>query len=151
MVPAEAAVREWINENRALVPPHNDPHPDRWPLSRGAYLRSQRSPADGAYVVLATTYGAEAPVAEPSGDLQLTRLTFRVYAGTEEHAERAAAALATILAALAGLVPCGQSGTWILGHDQLTGPLFVPAGPDAGEQFCFQVTCQLLLADYATP
>jgi hypothetical protein len=46
-------------------------------------------------------------------------------------------------------VRCGQSSIWLRGHDDLVGPLFVPAGPDAGEQFCFQVSCQLLLADYA--
>ena len=152
MLAAETAVREWVNANRQLVPPHDAPDPDRYPLARGAYLRSQRSPADGAYLVLATVGGAEPDVAEPGGALMLTRVTFRVFAGTEEAAEQAAAAVATALAALTGVpVRCGGTGVWILAHDQLAGPLFVPAGADAGEQYCFQVTCQLLLRSDDAP
>jgi hypothetical protein len=151
MLAAEGAIRAWVNANRALVPAADDPRPDDWPISRGAYLRSQRSPADGAYVVLVTTWGEEGPVAEPTSALALTRVTFRCFAGTEEAAEQAASALAKALASLSGVpARCGDTSTWIRGHDQLTGPMFVPAGPDAGEEFCFQVSVQLLLADYTT-
>jgi hypothetical protein len=146
MLAAEAAIRAWINDPATgLLDGQGG-----GPLARGAYLRSQRSPADGAYCVLATTWGEEGPVAEPSPALALTRVVFRVYAGTEEAAERAAAALAGAIAGLTGAPRrCGQTSTWIRGHDQMTGPIFVPAGADSGEQFCFQVSCQLLLADYA--
>jgi hypothetical protein len=152
MLAAETAVRAWVNGNRDLVPPHDAVDPDGWPISRGAYLRSQRSPADGAYVVLATTGATEAPVAEPAPALMVSRLLFRCYAGTEESAEQAAAALAKAVETLTGRpVRCGDTDTWIRGHDQLTGPLFVPAGPDSGEQFCFQVSCQLLLVNVPAP
>jgi hypothetical protein len=147
MLAAEEAVRAWLNDPATGLLDGTG----GGVMARGAYLRSQRSPADGAYCVLATSWGGEAGVAEPTPALQLTRVTFRVFAGTEEAAERAAAALATAVAGLTGVpVRCGQTSTWLRGHDLLTGPLFVPAGPDAGEEFCFQVTAQLLLADYDT-
>jgi hypothetical protein len=143
VIAVEGAVRAWLNDPATGLTDGEG----GGPLPRGAYLRSQRSPADGAYCVLATSWGEEGPVAEPAPALQMTRVTFRVFAGTEEYAEQAATALASAVAALTGVpVRCGDTGTWIRGHDQLTGPLFVPAGPDAGEQFCFQVSAQLLLA-----
>jgi hypothetical protein len=79
----------------------------------------------------------------------LSRFTFQVFACTEEAAEDAAAALASAVAGLTGVpTRCAGTGVWILAHDQLTGPAFIQAGPDAGEHFCFAVTCQLLLAAY---
>jgi hypothetical protein len=145
MFAAESAVRAWLNDPATGLTDGNG----GGPMSRGAYLRSQRSPADGAYTVLATTPALEGGPAEPAPELQLSRFTFRVFAGTEESAETAAAALATVVASLTGRpVPCADTGVWILAHDQLTGPAFAQAGPDSGEEFCFVVTCQLLLAAY---
>jgi hypothetical protein len=150
-VEAEAAVRAWINANTALVDP--DGNDDERPLARGAYLRSQRSPADGPYVVLARTPpgGGEAPVAEPAPELDVARFTFQVYAGTEDAAEHGAVALLKALGGLTGNpVPAGGTGIWILTHGLITGPTFIPAPASSGEQYCFMVTADLLLADYGT-
>jgi hypothetical protein len=147
-VQAEAAIRAWINTNPALVDPAGDD--DDRPLARGAYLRSQRSPADGPYVVLARTPpggGEPGGVAEPAPELDQARFTFQVYAGTELAAEHGAVALLTALQALTGdPAPAGSTGVVILAHGLLTGPTFIPA--PASEQYCFMVTADLLLADY---
>ena len=40
---------------------------------------------------------------------------------------------------------------WILSHDQLAGPAFIAAGPNTGEQYCFQVIAEFLLAQFGPP
>ena len=93
--------------------------------------------------------GNEAGVAEVSPALGLARITAQAYAGTEEAAEEAAAAYARAVAACTGVpVPCGTSGVWILSHDQLAGPAFIAAAPNSGEQYCFQVVAEFLLAEF---
>ena len=69
MLAAEDAIRVWVNTTPALVPQNGDPDSPA-PIARGAYLRTQRSPADGAYLVIsrASPGGNEAGVAEPSPD-----------------------------------------------------------------------------------
>lgn len=145
MLAAEAAVRAWLNDPKTGL---NDGH-GGGPLARGVYLRSQRSPADGAYAILAVAGSPEPGIAEQSDVLALTRVTCRIFAGTEEMAEESAAAVTRAFGALTGVpAPCADTSIWILSHDQLSGPTYVQAGPDAGEQYCFQVSCQLLLAAY---
>jgi hypothetical protein len=154
VIAAESAIRAWVNADRSMVPPPGAENPDAWPVSRGAYLRTQRSPADGAYVVISRALpgGSEAAVAEPAEELGTARIITQAYAGTEEAAEIAATAYANAVTRLTGVpAPCGDTGIRILSHAQLAGPAFIPAAPTTGEQFCFQVTAEFLLADYGTP
>ena len=113
MLAAEDAIRAWVNGNPALVPQDGDPD-SAAPIARGAYLRTQRSPADGSYLVISRALpgGNEAPgVAEVSPDLGTARIIAQAYAGTEEAAEASAAAYARQVAACTGVpVPCGGTG-----------------------------------------
>lgn len=155
MLAAEAAIREWVNGRPDLIgDPEQADGDGAGPVGRGAYLRTQRSPADGAYLVISRALpgGSEAGVAEPSPSLGTARIIAQAYAGTEEAAEQAAAAYANAVAGCTGdPQPCGTTGLWILSHDQLAGPAFIPAGPTTGEEYCFQVTAEFLLADYGQP
>lgn len=136
-IPAESAVRAWIN----ALPIVGDGNP----LSRGAYLREQRSPADGAYaVIMRTPQGVTAPVAEDD-QVDTARMTCTVYAGTEQSAEEAAAALMTAIAALNGRPePCGGSGVVVLVTDNRTGPSYAGFAPE-GENHAFQVGADFVL------
>lgn len=149
-VAAESAVRAWLNDPKTGL----TDGAGGGPVSRGAYLRTQRSPADGAYVVLSRTPPGEEPpqTAEVLPGMDLARFTFHVYAGTEEATEAGAVALAARLSVLTGIPEqCGETSVRILAHDQLSGPTFLPPAPDTGEAYCFEVTVALLLADYANP
>jgi hypothetical protein len=152
VIAAEAAIRAWINGRPDLIG-----NPDQvnggGPISRGAYLRLQRSPADGAYVVISRALpgGSEAPVGEPAEELGTARIIGQVYAGSQEMAENAATAYANAVAGCTGRPQrCGQTSTWILSHDNLAGPAYIAAGPTSGEQFCYQVVAEFLLADYGS-
>ena len=120
MLAAEAAIREWVNADPGLVPQNGDPDSGA-PICRGAYLRTQRSPADGAYLVISRALpgGNEAGVAEVTPALGLARITAQAYAGTEEAAEEAAAAYARAVAACTG-VP--RAVRHVRGVDPLTRP-----------------------------
>jgi hypothetical protein len=138
-VAAESAVRAWVNA-LPITGPGN-------PLSRGAYLHEQRSPADGAYAVLSrTSEGVTNVVAENDGALSIARMQCLVYAGTEPAAELAAAALRSAIEKLAGSPqPCGTTGVTVLVTDNLLGPFLVPHYGATGEQFCFQINADFLL------
>ena len=140
-IAAEAAVRAWIND----LPITGEGNP----LSRGAYLREQRSPADGAYAVIARQpEGVTYRVAE-DGAVCTARIQCLVYAGTEESSEAAAAALMTEIERLTGCPePCGP-GVRVLVTDNRSGPFQIPAGPDTGEQFAFQVNADFVLTSTA--
>jgi hypothetical protein len=141
-LPATDAVRAWINARRDLTGEGN-------PLALGAYLTQQRSPAAGAYAVLARqeTGTGGTLTAEPSPALAIARVHAMVYAGTETAAETAAAALRTAWEELTGCPePCGDTGTFVLVTDNHTGPLYVPMPGEGGEQFCFQVGADFVLA-----
>lgn len=139
MIVAETAIQAWTNAQPGLTGDGN-------PLSRGAYLRSQRSPADGAYAVLARQPGAPALVAEHDPGLDSARIVANFYAGTIPTAEAAAAAWGTAVQALTGVpAPCGDTGIQVLVSDTVTGPIYVPTPPDAGEQYCFQVSAVFTL------
>jgi hypothetical protein len=151
-IAAEAAIREWVNDPaNGLVAADGD---DSAPISRGAYLAAQRSPADGAYLVISRALpgGSEAPVAETLTEMGTARIIAQAFAGTPEAAESAATAYAKKVAELTGRPQrVGGSDVWLLSHDSLSGPAFIAAGPTTGERFCFQVVAEFLIADYGTP
>jgi hypothetical protein len=151
MIAAELAIQAWVNGRANLLgDPDSLDGRGEGPVARGAYLRMQRSPADGPYLIITRTPpgGGEGPVAEPAPDLCTARITALAYAGTEDVAEVAAAAYAAAVAALSGVrEECGGTGIWILGHDNLAGPAFIPPSATTGETYAFQVTADFLLAD----
>lgn len=137
---AEAALRTWINGHSALVGDGN-------PLALGAYLRAQRSPGSGAYAVISrSSEGVTNIVAEADSAFSTARMQCLVFAGTEQSAEAAAAALRTLFETLTGCPePCGDGATIIRVADNHLGPLFIQAGADNGEQYCFQVNADFVL------
>lgn len=137
-VAVQSAIRAWVNASPIVG--------DGQPLSRGAYLREQRSPADGAYTVLMRqSEGVTNFVAEDSG-VSMARMQFLVYAGTEDAAENAAAALRSLIETLTGAPQlCGTTGVKILVSDNWVGPLQIPVAPDTGEIFAFQVNADFVL------
>lgn len=137
----EQAVRAWANAQAGLTGEGN-------PLSRGAYLRSQRSPADGAYAVLGTVpaRGRLGGITAEDARVRAHRVAAVIYAGTLEAAETAAAAYAQAVLSLTGNpVPMGSSGVTCLVTDNLSGPVLVPTPPDAGEAYAFAVEADFLL------
>jgi hypothetical protein len=140
VIAAQQAMRDWVNGKTDLVGEGN-------PLALGAFLRMQRSPADGAYAVLARNAGAPGAVAEPSPDLCTAGIVFQVYSPSETTAEAAAAALMSEIETLTGSPQaCGDSDVWALVHDQATGPVALPQPADGGEPYCFQLSAQFTLA-----
>lgn len=142
MIAAEAAIRAWVNGQPSLVGPGK-------PLSRGAYLRHQRSPADGSYAVLWRMSGAGSGeiVGEPAPELATARIQAQIFGGTEEFAEAAAAAYATAVEGLSGAPQrCGATGVTVLVAGNTSGPMFVPMPADGGEQYCFQFDADFVLA-----
>jgi len=136
-VAAEAAVRAWINARPGLVGEGN-------PLSRGAYLRHQRSPEGGAYAVISrNSEGVGSLVAEQS-PVATARIQCLVYAYPEQAAETAAAALLNAFESLTGCPePCGDTGVTVLVASNFVGPFFI-FQPDS-EQYQFQVDADLVL------
>jgi hypothetical protein len=139
--PAERAMRAWVNGQAGLVGPGH-------PLAKGAYTGHQvRSPASGAYCVVARQGGQDRSLLAEADVVATARLSFMVYAGTVESAEDAATALATAVNALNGLPePCGDTGYQVLASDNVFGPSFVAMPAQGGEEFCFQVAADVVLA-----
>jgi hypothetical protein len=141
MLAAETAIRSWVNSKPGLVGPGN-------PLAGGAFLRQQRSPADGAYAVLARAGGSSDMVAEQDPNLCAAVIIAQIYSPAEDAAERAAAALMTEIEQLTGCPePAGDSGLTILVADKTLGPTFIPQPPDSGEPYCFQIQAEFTLAE----
>lgn len=140
MIAAEPAVRAWVN-TWAASPASGGA------LAAGAFLDPPRSPAAGAYALLSRQQTAIAQPCAEDNAVCGARIQFDCYHATEELAELAAAGLATAIETLTGAPqPCGATGVSILCHDSLSGPVFVPPAPDAGEIFCFQIASDFLLA-----
>jgi len=138
-IAAEAALRAWVNA-RPIVG-------EGQLLSRGAYLREQRSPADGAYAVIARNPEGLGSIVAEDSTLARARIQAVVFAGTEEAAENAAAALLSEFEKLTGMPePCGTTGVTVLIADNFTGPFFQPAPPaSSGEIYSFQVGADFVL------
>ncbi len=137
-IAAEAALRAWVNARPIIG--------EGQPLARGAYLREQASPADGAYAVLQRNpegVSSGAYIEAEDGLFTTARLQAMVFAGTEEAAENAAAALRGEFEKLTGCPePCGTTGVTVLVADNHNGPFAVPG---TNEQFCFQVGADFTL------
>lgn len=133
------AIRQWINGRSDLVGIGNA-------LPQGAFIREIRSPADGAYVVIARqSEGVTNVVAEPGGP-QIVRIQHITYAGTEQASEAAAKALRAAIESLSGQpVVCGDTGIKILVADNYLGPFAIPPAPDAGEAYAYQVNADFVL------
>ena len=140
-IAVESALRAWINAQPILAD-------EDFPAWRGAYLREQASPADGAYAVIARNpEGVTSVVAEDSA-ITTARIQAVVYAGTEDAAERAAAALRTAFESLTGCPqPCGDTGVTVLVADNHYGPMFQPVPPAGSEIYSFQVGADFLLME----
>jgi len=138
---AEQAVRAWANGRPDLTGGDGS-----GPLGMGAFLRSQESPASGAYAVLAAGPTLRsAPVAE-DGRISVSRVTAMIYAGTEEAAEDAAVAFGNAVQSLRGdPVAAGGTGVTILVSDNMTEPAAVPMPAVGGEQFAFVVSADFVL------
>lgn len=138
-IAAETAIRAWVT-SLPIVGEGN-------PLSRGAYLREQRSPADGAYTVLSRmSEGVASPVAE-DGFVCTARIQFIVYAGTEQASELAAAALLGHIERLNGCPEmCGTEPVKVLVTDNRIGPFYLGMTPE-GENHAFQVNADFVLTD----
>jgi hypothetical protein len=141
MLTAETAVRAWVNSKSGFLIGTGNP------LSRGAYLRTQRSPADGCYAVIARSGGSSDMVAEQDSNLSAAVMLFTVYGGTAEAAEIAACALASEIEELTGLPQqCGSTGIRILVADKLNGPSLALTPPDSGELYAFNLSAEFTLA-----
>lgn len=136
---AQIALRAWVNARSDLVGEGN-------PIPQGAFVREIRSPADGAYVVLARqSEGVTNVTAEPGGP-SIARIQSIVYAGTVEVAENAAGALRAAYESLSGCPElCGDTGVKVLVADNYLGPFAIPPAPDAGEVYAFQVNADFVL------
>jgi hypothetical protein len=141
-VAAQDAIRAWVNARPDLVG-------DGMPLSRGAYLREQKSPADGGYTVIQRgSEGTTDVVAEDSTSLGVARMQCLCYAGTETAAEQAAKALRQAFEGLNGSPElCGATGVYVMVAFNHLGPIAIPHIGTTGEQFCFQVNADFLLRD----
>lgn len=139
-LPAEDVVRAWVNAREIM------PVDDRLPIWRGAFLLEQASPDTGAYVVLARSAEPPLVLVAEGQPFTVARLQGSVYAGTQEAAENAAAALRSAWESLTGCPePCGDTGVMIMVTDNHLGPVFQPAPPNGGEEFCFQVSADFVL------
>jgi hypothetical protein len=131
---AEENVRAWVNA-RPIVG-------DGQPLARGAYLREQRSPADGAYVIVQRNpEGVNASGFAEDDSVSVARMQFQVFAGSEAAAESGAAALMSEIQTLTGCPePCGEA--LVLVTDNRNGPFAVPG---TAEAYCFQLGADFVL------
>jgi len=136
-ITAEAAIRAWVT-TLPIVGEGN-------PLSRGAYLQEQRSPADGAYTVLARAPEGGRSVVAEDGTVNVARIVFQVYAGTEQAAELAAVALLDHIERLNGCPElCGTEAVKILVTDNRSGPFYLGLQPER-ENHAFQVNADFVL------
>lgn len=116
-VDAEGAVRAWLNGLLELVGPGN-------PIALGAFEEDPlRSPASGAYVLLARVGGTSALTAEAPVDR--ARISGQVYGETKQVAKLAAYAYANALAGLDGTpTPMGEHAICKV-VDSIAGPSYV--------------------------
>jgi hypothetical protein len=140
-VAAEQAVRAWINSKKGTLTGQGRP------LSNGAFLLEQRSPATGAYArIIRTPGGASANLVAEPGAPTAARVTALVYHPVQEQAEAAAVALAEAWDGLQGAPEaCGDTGVVVLATDNLAWPVDVPQPPDSGEPYCLQVSADFVL------
>ena len=139
MIAAEEAVRAWVNTYPGLAGAGN-------PLAMGAFLRSQRSPASGAYAVLTSLPAQGAAAVAEDGAVSTVRVGALVYAGTVEAAEAAAAAYTSAVESLTGKpAPMGDSGVVCLVSDNVEGPAYIEQPADSGEEHCFSVNADFVL------
>jgi len=135
------AMLAWANARADLVG-------DGMPVSGGFYQRNQRSPASGTYA-RATRFpnGIPSTIVAEQSTITSTRILFEVYALVEEAAELGASALLDAIKSLTGApVPCGATGVSVLVSDNYTGPTYVQEPADGGENYCYQVEADFLLA-----
>jgi hypothetical protein len=132
-------MRDWINAKQSLVGVGN-------PLSGGAYLKAQRSPASGCYAVITRDPSpSRTLVAEGEGP-SLYRISAQVFGGTTDLAEQAATALGNMWQTLNGNPePLGKGGALVYVSDNPTGPSYVGQPPDAGELYCFTVASDFVI------
>ena len=136
-------MRAWLNGRADLVG-------NGGPLAGGAYLRSQRSPASGAYAVMVRQAANATRLVAEDTDPSVARVQALCYAGTAPLAEQAASGVANAWMSLTGIPePCGDSGVTVLVSDNLTGPSAVPLPADSGEAYCFQVGADFVLRSEA--
>jgi hypothetical protein len=136
---AETAIRAWVNARSDLI---------TGTLARGAFLAGQqpRSPADGAYTLLARIPGGRGVLIAEDDNPTVARISALVYAGTPEAAEAAAADLASAFNSLNGCPePCPGTDVTVLVSDNVSEPAYQPQPADAGEQYCFQVAADFVL------
>lgn len=137
-VAVEAAIRAWINSRTDLVGEGN-------PLSGGAYLQSQRSPASGGYCVLIREMGTDPDLTAEPGGPQRARITAHIFAGTEEASELAAQALLAAWQDLSGTPqPAGDTGAVILAAADFSAPGYVPMPAEGGELHEFQTSAAFI-------
>lgn len=142
-ISAEVAITAWVNGRRDLI---GTPGQAPGPLSQGAYLEQERSPAYGAYAVIERQGGPVGGVVAEMNNFDVPRITAAIRAGTIPAAEAAAAAYATSVRSLTGRPePCGDTGVTCLASDNVTGPQYVGQPADSGEQYCFTVTADFIL------
>jgi hypothetical protein len=139
-VSAQSAIRAWINA-RDIVGEGSA-------LSRGAYLQTQRSVADGAYAVVSRTSEGVTDVVAEGSDAGVARIQCLVFAGTEDASEAAAKALRQAFEGLTGAPQkCGTTDVSIMVAFNHLGPFLVPWAPDGGETYCHQVNADFLLTE----
>lgn len=134
-------MRAWVNGRPDLTGPGKA-------IPNGAFTGHQkRSPASGAYCMVARQGGQDRSLLAEADVVATARLSFMVYAGTPDAAEDGAVALATAINALQGLPePCGNTPYQVLASDNVFGPSFVAMPAQGGEEFCFQVAADVILA-----
>lgn len=140
-VAATAAIREWINTRSGLTGQGK-------PLSRGAFLDGEaiRSPAHGAYAIIARDAGGTSAVVAEDYGVSAARITAHVKAGTIQAAEAAAVALCNAFQSLTGCPePCGSTGVTVLVAGDFAEPGYVAVPGSGGEQFEFTTGASFIL------
>ena len=138
-VAVETAMRDWINARPDLVGTGN-------PLSGGAYLKAQRSPASGCYAVITRDPSPSRTLAAEGEGPSLYRISAQVFGGTTDLAEAAATGLANAWQDLNGSPePLGKGGARVYVSDNLTGPSYVGQPADSGELYCFAVASDFVI------
>lgn len=140
---AEQTLRAWVNSRTDLV--GSGPGTGSGPLGLGAYLKSQASPASGAYAVISATPSLRPSLLAEDGRVSTVRAQAMIYAGTEEAAEIAATAFRDAAKSLTGNPVMTSTGAQILVSDNVTEPSQVPMPGTSGEQYCFSVSGDFVL------
>jgi hypothetical protein len=133
---AEAAVRDWVNANTALVG-------DGKPLTRGAYLKLLRSPYGGTYAYLSVIGGTPRQVVAErvAKPFVRARIGAQIFGTTKESAAAAAVAYCNAVEALlVGPTPMGTAAVCLFA-DAISGPLELAFGPEVR----YAVDCDFIL------